>query len=66
MELKLYVPDMACSACRDTITAAIQAIDPAVTVRADLETKWLQIETTAPEPRVRQVIQRAGYTIKEV
>ncbi|XFA73264.1 heavy-metal-associated domain-containing protein [Thermosynechococcaceae cyanobacterium Okahandja] len=65
MELKLHVPDMACSACRDTITAAIHAIDPAATVQADLQTKGLEIHTTAAEATIRQAIQRAGYTVQE-
>ncbi|MGL5833752.1 MAG: heavy-metal-associated domain-containing protein, partial [Waterburya sp.] len=39
MTLQLKVPNMACSACGDTITKAIKAIDPVATVQTDFKTK---------------------------
>lgn len=63
MALELTVPNMACSACSDTITQAIQAIDPAATVQADLKTKQVNVETQAAETEVKQAITNAGYTI---
>lgn len=63
MALELTVPNMACSACSDTITKAIQAIDPAATVQADLKTKQVNVETQAAETEVKQAITNAGYTI---
>lgn len=63
MTLELTVPNMACSACSDTITQAIQAIDPAATVQADLKTKQVNVETQAAETEVKQAITNAGYTI---
>lgn len=63
MTLQLKVPNMACSACSDKITKAIQAIDPTATVQADTKTKLIEIETQAPEPTVREAITTAGYTI---
>lgn len=63
MTLQLTVPNMACSACGDTITKAIKAIDPAATVQADPKTKLLNVETQAAETAIKQAITDAGYTV---
>jgi copper chaperone len=63
MTLQLTVPNMACSACGDTITKAIQAIDPAATIQADPKTKQVNVETQAAEAEVKQAITSAGYTV---
>ena len=63
MTLQLTVPNMACSACSDTITKAIKAIDPAATVQADTKTKQVNIETQATETAIKQAITDAGYTV---
>lgn len=63
MALELTVPNMACSACGDTITKAIKAIDPAATVQADPKTKLVNIETQASEADIKQAITAAGYTV---
>jgi len=63
MALQLTVSNMACSACGDTITKAIKAIDPVATVQADPKTKQVKIETQASEMVVKQVISAAGYTV---
>jgi copper chaperone len=63
MVLQLTVPNMACSACSDTITKAIQAIDPTATVEADTKTKLVNIETQAAEGDIKQAITNAGYTV---
>lgn len=63
MTLQLTVPNMACSACSDTITKAIQAVDPSATVQADPKTKQVNIETQASETEVKQAITAAGYTV---
>ncbi len=63
MTLQLTVPNMACSACGDTITKAIKAIAPAATVQADLKTKQVNVETQATEAEIKQAITDAGYTV---
>jgi copper chaperone len=64
MTLQLTVPNMACSACGDTITKAIQAIDSSATVQADPKTKQVNIETQASETAIKQAITDAGYTVE--
>jgi copper chaperone len=63
MTLQLKVPNMACSACGDTITKAIKEVDPAATVRTDPKTKLVEIETQASSDAIAQVITAAGYTV---
>lgn len=63
MTLQLTVPNMACSACSDTITKAIKAIDPNATVQADPKTKQVNVETQAAETAIKQAITDAGYTV---
>ena len=63
MTLEFTVPNMACSACGDTITQAIQAVDPAAAVQADPKTKLVNVETQASEAAIKQAITSAGYTV---
>lgn len=63
MTLQLTVPNMACSACSDTITKAIQTIDPSAKVNADPKTKLVSVDTLASPTEIKQAIISAGYTI---
>lgn len=63
MTLQLKVPNMACSACGETITKAVKAFDPAANVRADIKTKLVNIETQASEAAITEAITAAGYTV---
>jgi copper chaperone len=63
MTLHLTVPNMACSACGDTITTAIQSIDSTAMIIANPKTKLVKVETQASEAAVKQAITDAGYTI---
>jgi copper chaperone len=63
MALELTVPNMACSACGDTITQAIQTLDPQAIVHTDPTTKRVSIETHADLAAIKQAITTAGYTV---
>ena len=63
MALQFTVPNMACSACSETITKAIHSIDAAAAVQADPKTKLVNIETQATEADIKQAITDAGYTV---
>ena len=63
MTLQLKVPNMACSACGDTITKAIKAVDATATVTANPKTKLVSIETEVSEAVVKQAISDAGYSV---
>ncbi|BAU04397.1 MULTISPECIES: heavy-metal-associated domain-containing protein [Nostocales] len=61
MTLQLTVPKLACSACANTITKAIQSIESTAKVQADPKTKLVSIETQAPETKIKEVIAAIGY-----
>lgn len=61
MTIELKVPDMACDACAETITEAVQNLDAQATVKADPQTKQVSIETKLAESSVKEAIKSAGY-----
>jgi copper chaperone len=61
--LNLTIPSMACGACADTITKAVQSVDRDATVTADTQTKVVQIETTAEIATIKSAIAEAGYPV---
>jgi len=61
MTLQLKVPKIACSACIDTITKAVTAIDPTAKVKADTKTKMVSVETQTSETAIKEAIAAAGY-----
>lgn len=63
MTLQLTVPNMACSACSDTIAQAVKAVDPTAIIQADPQTKQVNVETQASETAIKQAIVNAGYTV---
>ena len=63
ISLQLTVPSMACSACAETITKAVQTIDPKAVVQADPTTKLVSIETQASQETVTEAIAAAGYPV---
>jgi copper chaperone len=63
MTLTLTIPDMACGACANTITQAVQAVDSAATVNADLATKVVTIDSQQSPETIQGAIVAAGYTI---
>lgn len=63
MTLQLKVPKMACSACGETITKAVKAVDPTATVQTDPKTKLVEIETQVSQRAIAQAITAAGYPV---
>ncbi|MDM9384697.1 heavy-metal-associated domain-containing protein [Chlorogloeopsis sp. ULAP01] len=61
MKVQFLVPKMACSACVETITKAIQTIDATATVQANSKTKVVSVETQASETVIKQAIAAVGY-----
>ncbi|MCW5318566.1 copper chaperone [Nostoc sp. KVJ3] len=63
MTLQIKVPNMACSACADTITKAVKTVDPSATVQADPKTKIVLVDTNADETVIEEAITTAGYSV---
>ena len=54
---------MACSACGETITKAINTVDAAANVQAAPQTKLVNIHTQASEAAITDAITAAGYSV---
>lgn len=63
MILQFKVPNLACSACGDTITKAIKAIDTEAIVKTDSKTKVVEVDTQVSPDAIAQAITGAGYTV---
>jgi copper chaperone len=63
MTIQFKVPNMACSACGETITKAVKGVDPSATVRSDPKTKLVEIETQISKDAIAQAITAAGYPV---
>jgi copper chaperone len=61
--LNLTVSDMACGACAETITKAVQAVDPAASIAADPATKVVNVTTSVSPEAITKAITEAGYTV---
>ena len=59
---RFTVPDMTCGGCIAAITKAVQRLDPAATIAADLATHRLDIASTQPEAALAAAIDDAGFT----
>lgn len=62
--LHLTIPSMACAACAETITQAVQRVDATATVEADPQTKAVKVETAAAPEAVKAAIMAAGYPVE--
>lgn len=57
----LHIPKMSCGGCVNSIKHAINKIDDAATVKADLTTRTITVETVTPVVDIIKTITDAGY-----
>ncbi|TMU82911.1 heavy-metal-associated domain-containing protein [Pseudomonas fluorescens] len=58
------VQGMSCGHCVKAITNAVQARDPAASVRVDLAAKAVGVESALSAEQVIEVISEEGYAVK--
>ena len=58
------VQGMSCGHCVKAITNAVQAKDPAASVRVDLAAKEVGVESALSADQVIEVISEEGYAVK--
>jgi copper chaperone len=59
--MKFILPDMSCGHCVSTVTKTVKSLDPSAAVTADLASKAVTVETTAPRAAVARALEEAGY-----
>ncbi|MEA5509530.1 heavy-metal-associated domain-containing protein [Crocosphaera sp. UHCC 0190] len=64
MTITLKVPSIACGACANTITKAIEGQKPDAKVSIDVESKMVTVETEASEEIIKEIITAAGHTVE--
>jgi len=62
--LRFQVDGMTCGHCVSTITKALQGVDPAADVTADLGAKVVTVESKAEPEALAQAIRQAGYAVQ--
>lgn len=60
--LRYTVEDMTCGHCAQTITQALNTLDPTANVAIDLPSKTVEVTSAAGGEAVAGVIREAGYT----
>ena len=60
------VQGMSCGHCVKAITTAVQALDPAPSVRVDLAAKEVGVESALSADQVIAAIREEGYEVKLV
>ena len=55
------IANMSCGHCVRTITEAVQALDPAARVTADLPQHKIQVDSSAPREALVAKLTEAGY-----
>lgn len=55
------LPTMSCGHCARAVTEAVRGEDPQAQVQIDLETKRVQIDSSASEAALRHALVEAGY-----
>lgn len=62
--IQFEVEGMSCNHCVGAITRAVQTVDPAAQVAADVPTQAVKVESNADQTALRQAIEAAGYPVK--
>ncbi len=60
--MRIHIEDMTCGGCVRGVTNAIQTLDAGASVAADLDTRDVEITTTAPRPEIDAALIKAGFT----
>lgn len=63
MPIQLTVPTIACEACAEAVTKAIQSQDGAAQVAVDVPTKVVTISSQLSEAALKQSIEAAGHEV---
>ncbi|WP_417259645.1 heavy-metal-associated domain-containing protein [Celeribacter sp.] len=55
------VPDMTCGHCKAAITEALEAVDDGVDIEANMETREIEVHSTAGDAAILKALNDAGY-----
>jgi copper chaperone CopZ len=58
------VSDIHCDGCIRALTGAVRDLDDKAILQADLDTKQVRVQTTAPDEAVAEAMRDAGFTVE--
>ena len=61
---RFHIPDIHCDGCVRSLNAALRRLDSKAWLRADLDSKHVEIETVATDAAVEAAFQDAGFTVQ--
>lgn len=64
MHQVLNVQGMTCGHCERAVTEAVKTVDPQATVKIDLATGIVEIDSTQPREALANAITEEGYTVR--
>jgi copper chaperone len=59
--IQLNIPSMSCGHCVKAVTQAVQEVDPQAKVAVDLNTKQVEVESSADRQKIVASLAEAGY-----
>ncbi len=59
--MQFHIENMTCGGCVRSVTKAIQSIDPAAEVKADVGTHKVDVKTGVPRERLVAALTEVGY-----
>ena len=64
MHQLLNVQGMTCGHCERAVTEAVKTVDPQATVKIDLATGMVEIDSAQPREALSKAITEEGYTVQ--
>ena len=64
MHQVLNVQGMTCGHCERAVTEAVKTVDPQATVKIDLATGMVEIDSAQPREALANAITEEGYTVQ--
>lgn len=61
--IRFAIPDMTCGGCVSSVTRAVQVLDPAARVLADLDAHTVEIDSTVADKVLAEAITEAGFSV---
>lgn len=61
MSIDLTLPDMSCGHCAKAVTSAVQRVDPQATLKIDLASRRVHIDSSRPSRDFETVLAEEGY-----
>ena len=64
--MRLHVPGMSCGHCTAAITKEITALDTSASVRANLDSRTVDVDTSCTISAVVEAIKTSGYAAEPI